>query len=110
WGSRPTPHNPRSQPSPAALDALDRASGAGNAPGPVMRLLSIVAFSTFALAGCASQKSSSHSAAPHKVEQKEAVPGGQSGATDDMRTSDIDNDGKPEVYKYYTRMDDPERP
>lgn len=36
--------------------------------------------------------------------------GGEAGATDDVRTSDLDNDGRPEVIKYYKTIPDPERP
>lgn len=41
---------------------------------------------------------------------KVAQDGGTTGATDDVRTSDLDNDGRPEVIKYYKTIDDPERP
>lgn len=41
---------------------------------------------------------------------KSPQPGGTTGATDDVRTSDLDNDGRPEVTKYYKTIDDPERP
>ncbi|MEM7675771.1 MAG: hypothetical protein AAF449_07170, partial [Myxococcota bacterium] len=37
-------------------------------------------------------------------------PGGQAGATDDVRTADIDNDGRPEVFKYYQSIPDPDKP
>jgi antitoxin component YwqK of YwqJK toxin-antitoxin module len=61
--------------------------------------------------GCASQKKSTQAAAPvAEVEEKRPVKGGESGPTGDVRTSDIDNDGKSEVYKYYNSVDDPDRP
>lgn len=69
----------------------------------------------FALAACAGQTGQTQgeqSAAPppSDSEKKSPVPGGQGGATEDVRTSDIDQDGRPEVYKYYKTVDDPERP
>jgi hypothetical protein len=77
-----------------------------------MKLHAILASSfAFALFGCATQKSSSTSGTTaQNVEKKEPQPGGQTGATEDMRTSDIDSDGKPEVFKYYSKVDDPDRP
>lgn len=73
--------------------------------------------STLALgiAACAGQNGQSEvkpmSAPPPEASTKKApVPGGQEGATDDVRTSDIDQDGKPEVFKYYKTVSDPERP
>lgn len=48
---------------------------------------------------------------PGKTAQKKAPePGGQTGATEDQRTADVDGDGRPEVLKYYKKIDDPERP
>ena len=78
-----------------------------------MKLLPIFASAAaLALAGCATSKGSQGQSqtAQKQVEEKRQVPGGQTGETDDLRTSDIDNDGKPEVFKYYSRIDDPERP
>ncbi|MEO1335270.1 MAG: hypothetical protein AAFV29_06485 [Myxococcota bacterium] len=37
-------------------------------------------------------------------------PGGRTGATDDVRTADIDNDGRPEVFKYYQTIPDVDKP
>ncbi len=37
-------------------------------------------------------------------------PGGTTGATNDVRTADIDNDGRPEVFKYYKTIPNPEKP
>jgi len=41
---------------------------------------------------------------------KAATPGGSGPVTDDVRVSDIDEDGRPEVKKYYEQVPDPERP
>lgn len=41
---------------------------------------------------------------------KAPMPGGQSGATDNVRSADLDEDGRAEVYKYYKTVDDPARP
>jgi hypothetical protein len=41
---------------------------------------------------------------------KVAIPGGQEGATENTRTADLDNDGRPEVIKYYKTGSDPARP
>lgn len=38
------------------------------------------------------------------------VRGGGEGATEDVRTADLDGDGRPDVFKYYRSVDDPERP
>ena len=38
------------------------------------------------------------------------VPGGMGPKTEDMRTSDLNNDGKPEVFKYYETIEDPKAP
>src|SRR5688572_4437186 len=78
-----------------------------------MKPLPILFVSTIAigLAGCASTKGSKTGEGEKKpAEESRPVAGGQQGATDDVRTSDIDNDGKAEVYKYYGRVDDPDRP
>lgn len=52
------------------------------------------------------------SAAPAaNVEARTQAPaGGQTGATANVRTSDLDNNGVPEVFKYYNTVDDPEKP
>jgi hypothetical protein len=44
------------------------------------------------------------------VPSKSAQPGGTGPTTDNVRTSDIDEDGRPEVTKYYDDVPDPERP
>ncbi len=77
-----------------------------------MKLLPIFASTVaIALAGCATQSGQTKGQAQaKKPAEKHPVAGGETGATDDVRTSDIDNDGRPEVYKYYSRIDDPDRP
>jgi hypothetical protein len=41
---------------------------------------------------------------------KQQVSGGGEGATPDVRTADLDGDGKPEVWKYYKQGSDPDKP
>lgn len=41
---------------------------------------------------------------------KGPIAGGKQGATDDVRTADLDGDGRPEVYKYYRSGSDPDHP
>ncbi len=42
--------------------------------------------------------------------KRQVAGGNQGGKTEDVRTSDTDGDGTPEVYKYYKTGADPERP
>ncbi len=72
---------------------------------------------SLALVACGGKKESGSvkqptTAAPANAANapKVAQKGGVGGATDDVRTSDLDNDGRPEVTKYYKTVDDPERP
>ncbi|MCA9551183.1 MAG: hypothetical protein KC933_14200 [Myxococcales bacterium] len=78
---------------------------------------------TFALAGavsaCGGKKqsqgpSASPSATPAGASTggapKAPKPGGGGPSSEDVRTSDLDNNGVPEVYKYYKSVPDPERP
>jgi hypothetical protein len=41
---------------------------------------------------------------------KQQVQGGQQGATNNVRTADLDGDGRPEVWKYYKTASDPDHP
>jgi hypothetical protein len=38
------------------------------------------------------------------------MPGGSEGATSNVRTADLDGDGRPEVWKYYKEGSDPDKP
>jgi antitoxin component YwqK of YwqJK toxin-antitoxin module len=70
----------------------------------------MLAFGLGVLSGCAGTQGSvdsGESAASNEV--KAAVPGGKDGKTADVRTTDVDNDGRPEVIKYYKMVDDPEK-
>ena len=69
---------------------------------------------SFALAACAASRAQAPSdgpadGAPAPV-RTTPVAGGQGPTTNDVRTSDLDNDGVPEVFRYYETIDDPERP
>lgn len=66
------------------------------------------------LPACGGSKARSPGVAKPTTETQTEAPkvaqsGGQQGATADVRTADLDNDGRPEVTKYYKNVPDPDR-
>jgi hypothetical protein len=99
--------------------ALDAGIGEGDAPPVMIRTLqamTIFAASTaLVLGGCGGRRARGGDAqqpAQAKVEpaSKTPLPGGQEGASENQRTADLDNDGRPEVIKYYKMGADPAKP
>ncbi|MGF1510113.1 MAG: hypothetical protein ACFB9M_11500 [Myxococcota bacterium] len=62
-------------------------------------------------AGCGGAQQTDAETPPPAGAQAEKAPrpGGSEPARGDVRTSDVDEDGQPEVTKYYEKIDDPER-
>ena len=73
--------------------------------GPAAVIATVVAFG--GISACASQKAVHDGASPPPTSAPAPVRGGQAGATTDVRTSDLNNDGVPELTKYYKKIDDP---
>jgi hypothetical protein len=84
-------------------------------PSVVTRWSCLPALALGAIAcGGASQSAPPPDTAPaSSVARSEPAPIGgcaAAGSGEELRTSDVDDDGRPEVCKYYRTIDDPERP
>jgi hypothetical protein len=71
-----------------------------------------LALTAAALFACGGSKAQTRGAdkPQAKVEPKTQIAGGQQGATPNVRTADLDGDGRPEVWKYYKTVPDPDHP
>ncbi|MBK8013775.1 MAG: hypothetical protein IPK13_20800 [Deltaproteobacteria bacterium] len=72
-----------------------------------MALAATVLAAAVGLSACATQKARDGAPTGPTASAPAPVRGGQDGTTTDVRTSDLNNDGVPELTKYYKEVDDP---
>lgn len=72
-------------------------------------LLCIASFASFACGGGRRSQTQGPESLASGTSQS-AVLGGTQGGSEDIRSADLDHDGRPEVFKHYKSVSDPARP